>query len=125
MRRQFLTTFLTSKTPPKGAVAYLVGELARGPRQLSTALDQANPLAAGLFGTDTSHTRQSVAALAELASDPGAQVIALGVVLVAIEDSTGTHTWRNPSETTKRYFTFLSANGYVLSEVEGPVKLTV
>ncbi len=45
-------------------------------------------------------------------------MIGLSVVLGAVEASTSTDTWRNPTEAVKRYFAFLLANGYVLAEVE-------
>jgi ParB family chromosome partitioning protein len=118
VRREWVSALLSRKTQPKGAAVYLAGELARGPHQLTKALDHANPLAATLLGADADHSRQSVAALAEQASEVRAQVIALGVVLAAVEDSTGVQSWRNPNDTVKRYFAFLAANGYVLSEVE-------
>jgi hypothetical protein len=40
------------------------------------------------------------------------------MVLAAHEAATGIHTWRNPTDDVRRYFAFLAANGYTLSEVE-------
>jgi ParB family chromosome partitioning protein len=117
--RAWLSKFLARKAMPKGTLGYLAVELAHGGHALRRAFERAQPLAATLLGTDTNYTRQSVISLAEqAASDGRAGVIALGVVLSAIEDSTGPHTWANPSDTARRYFAFLAANGYVLSEVE-------
>lgn len=118
VRREWLTGLLARKTPPKGAAIYVATELGHGPRPLSDALAKANGLAATLLGADDRHSRQSVAALATQASDQRAQVIGLGVVLAAIEAATGVHSWRNPGEATQRYFAFLAACGYVLSDVE-------
>jgi hypothetical protein len=50
--------------------------------------------------------------------DTRVQVITMGMVLGAVEDATDIHTWRNPTDTVKRYFAFLAANGYTLCEVE-------
>jgi hypothetical protein len=75
-------------------------------------------LAATPLGTDDRQSRQSVGALAAQASAQRAQVIALGVVLGAIEAATGVHSRRDPREATQRNFAFLAACGYVLSDVE-------
>jgi ParB family chromosome partitioning protein len=85
---------------------------------VSEALSKANGLAATLLGADENHSRKSVAGLGAAATDARAQVIALAVVLAAVEESTDVQTWRGPDEATKRYFAFLAAQGYVLSDVE-------
>lgn len=118
VRRDWVAGLLARKTPPKGAAVYVATELGHGPRPLADALSRANGLAAILLGADDRHSRQSVAALAGQASDQRAQVIGLGVVLAAIEAATGVHSWRSPSDATQRYFAFLAACGYVLSDVE-------
>ncbi|HEY3713199.1 MAG TPA: ParB N-terminal domain-containing protein [Jatrophihabitantaceae bacterium] len=118
VRRDWITTFVSRKTAPRGAAVYVAAELARGSHELRRAMERSPELAATLLGADASHSRQSVTALTDTATDARAQVIALGVVLGAVEASTSTDTWRNPTEAVKRYFAFLSANGYVLAEVE-------
>jgi ParB family chromosome partitioning protein len=62
--------------------------------------------------------RDVIAAATAAATDARALVIALGVVLGDIEESTSTHTWRNPSDTIRRYLAFLADNGYTLSDIE-------
>jgi ParB family transcriptional regulator, chromosome partitioning protein len=118
VRREFLTGLLARRTPPKGTAGYLAGELAYGNSALRRAMERAHELAALLLGVDTSHSRQSIAALTQTATDARAQVISLGLVLGAVEESTDTQTWREPTDTAKRYFAFLAASGYVLAEVE-------
>jgi ParB family chromosome partitioning protein len=118
VRREFLTALLARKTPPKATAIYVATELAYGTAALRRAMEHAHDLAATLLGTDESHTRQAIAALSHNGSDARAQVITLGMVLGAIEQSLDTHTWRNPTDTVKRYFEFLAANGYALTEVE-------
>jgi ParB family chromosome partitioning protein len=118
VRRDWLTTFVARKTPPKGAAVYVAGELARGSHQLRRAMERSPELAATLLGADTTHSHQAVTALTDTATDARAQVIGLAVVLGAVENSTDVQTWRNPDEAVKRYFAFLTANGYVASEVE-------
>lgn len=107
-----------SKTPPKGSASYVAVELALGSHPIRRALERAHQLAATLLGVDDSHARQAISAQASTAADARAQVITLGLVLGAIEESTDVHTWREPSEVITRYFAFLAANGYALSEVE-------
>lgn len=75
-------------------------------------------LAVTMLGADASRSRQSVTAISDAATDARAQVIGLGVVLGAVEASTSTGTWRNPTEAVRRYFVFLPSNGYVLAEGE-------
>lgn len=118
VRREFVATLLARKTAPKGAAVYVATELGHGPRSLSDALAKANGLAATLLGTDSTHSRTSVAALAASATDARAHVIALGIVLAAVERATGIHSWRNVDPATARYLGFLAELGYVLSDVE-------
>jgi hypothetical protein len=56
--------------------------------------------------------------LIEKANPGRADLITLVVVLGAIEDSTGTHTWRNPGGIAGAYFKALATWGYTLSDVE-------
>ena len=118
VRRDFVTQLLTRKTPPKGSASYVAVELALGSHPLRRALERAHQLTATLLGVDDSHARQAITDQASTAADARAQVITLGLVLGAIEESTDVHTWREPSEVIRRYFAFLAANGYALSEVE-------
>jgi len=118
VRREFLTGLLARKTPPKGAASYVATELAHGAHAMRKAMERSPELAATLLGADAATAQSSVAALAETATDTRAQVITLALVLAGYEAETGPHTWRNPSEEVRRYFGFLLANGYELSDVE-------
>jgi ParB family chromosome partitioning protein len=118
VRQEWIAGFLARKTPPKGAAGYVATELALGSHPIRRAMERAHDLAATLLGGDASHPRQAITNLCASATDARAQVIALAMVLGAVEDSTDVHTWRNPTDVIKRYFTFLAANGYSLCEVE-------
>lgn len=118
VRRDFVTQLLTRKTPPRGSASYVAVELALGSHPIRRALERAHQLAASLLGVDDTYARQAITNQASTAADARAQVITLGLVLGAIEESTDVHTWREPSELIARYFAFLAANGYALSEVE-------
>jgi ParB family transcriptional regulator, chromosome partitioning protein len=118
VRQEWIAGFLARKTPPKDAAGYVATELALGSHPIRRAMERAHDLAATLLGGDASHPRQAIANLCASATDARAQVIALAMVLCAVEDSTDVRTWRNPTDVIKRYFTFLAANGYTLCEVE-------
>ncbi len=51
---------------------------------------------------------------------PTPALLAVAVVLAAYEAGTSKPTWRNPAAGMARYFGFLAANGYELSELEQP-----
>ncbi|GAA1328969.1 hypothetical protein [Pseudonocardia xinjiangensis] len=59
-----------------------------------------------------------IAVAAESASSARATMLALAVLLGAVEQGTGRHSWRNPSGETRAYFTALQGWGYPLSPVE-------
>jgi hypothetical protein len=69
---------------------------------------------------DTADRRcgKTLAGLADDATDHRALVVALGIVLVAYEDTWSTDTWRRPSTADARYLMFLMTNGYTPAEVE-------
>ena len=116
VRRAWLAAFLSRKTAPKGAAAYVAGELVTGAHELRRAMEYGrDDLLLSLFGVGD---RQQLAQLASMASDARAQVISLGFVLAAHEAATGKHTWRHRDDAVRRYFAFLTAHGYELSEVE-------
>jgi ParB family chromosome partitioning protein len=118
VRREWLRLFLLRKSAPKGAAGYLAGELARGLWELRRGMERGHQLAATLMGLDGKGQRDVIATATAGATDARAVVIALGVVLGDIEESTGTHTWRNADDTVRRYLAFLAQNGYALSDVE-------
>jgi len=122
VRRRWLREFLTRKTPPKSTATFIAACLANGDHALRKAMEQGHPLAGELLGlakdTGTRRARVAVPTMIGAASEPRAQVIALGLVLAAHENATGVHTWRRKSDSDGRYFAFLAANGYTLSEVE-------
>lgn len=118
VRRQWLTILLARKTAPKGTASYIAVELGNGIHEIRRGMERSHALASELLGLDRAKDRHAIATAVAAASDGRAQVIALGVVLGDIEESTDVHTWRDPSETIRRYFAFLAANGYTLSEVE-------
>ncbi|MFS0703263.1 ParB/RepB/Spo0J family partition protein [Cellulomonas sp. 179-A 9B4 NHS] len=129
VRRQWLAAFAKRKSAPSDAAAFLAVALTR----LSSVADldkatreRGNPLARTLLGLPDAPagyyaTDEVFAGAVAKASGPRAQMIALVVVLAAIEQNTGVHTWRHPSAHVGAYFTALRAWGYDLSDVEAEV----
>jgi len=118
VRRQWLATFLSRKTLPKDAAAFVTLGLTQHRHNLAAALSHGNVMAAQLLGLDkpNAYGTNSVDLYAE---QPGkAAHAALAIILGAMEDATGRHTWRNPTGRDLRYFAQLAAWGYTLSEVE-------
>lgn len=124
VRRNFLTQFLTRKTPPKGASVFVADQIARRIYEFKYALEHGHRLAVELFGLTASEGhawRADIEALTKAldrASETRAQVITLGLLLASIESRTDTHTWRRVDPTVVAYFAFLVEQGYPLSEVE-------
>ena len=114
VRRGWLKTFLSRKTLPKGAVSFVASELAHGYYALQKAM-QTPGLLPELLGCKD---RIDLATTAEKATDGRAQVIALGIILAALEGSITREAWRTPQPADKRYLRFLVTLGYQLSDVE-------
>jgi ParB family chromosome partitioning protein len=114
VRRDWLTGFLTRKTVPKGAAAFVAGSLARADYDMRRALESSHLLAHQLLGASSRTLAGTVATV----TDSRAQVISLGLVFGAYEQATGTHSWHSVSEATARYLGFLGACGYELADVE-------
>ena len=130
VRRQFVTTLLARKTLPKGAASFVADCLARDSYMLTQ--HNRDEVAAELLGIDAAKVHAAVSDL-PASSDNRALVIALGLVLGALEARTGKDAWPNPapvrepgddriyyghSVTSGDYLRFLAANGYTLAPVE-------
>jgi ParB family chromosome partitioning protein len=109
VRRQWLTTFLTRKTPPKGTGQFLASVVMF--RLVDRLSDYKVPTLRDQLLGGSVDTLDGV-------SEPRATVLFLGHVLASFEAQTGTHTWRNRSTASTLYLRFLQANGYSLSDVE-------
>ncbi len=119
VRREWVATFLTRKTAPKGAAALVGSALALHAETVARL--GANHLAADLLGAaeGTTYGRSGgIGALIDQASEARAQVLGLALVLAGYEDATHIGSWRRVDDGTRRYLTFLSACGYTLSDVE-------
>ncbi len=129
VRRTWLAQFLLRKTPPAGAEALIAEALVTGHHSLSKALDQAHPRLRDLLPHTVTASSEIASPWADRAADrarllarattpKAATMLTLGVVLAAWEDSTGKHTWRNPTAWDARILTTLQGWGYQPSDVE-------
>lgn len=119
VRREWLASFLSRKTLPKDATAFVAVGLTRHRADVSSAIGAGNRFAAVLLGLPEPEGYWSASPVDGYAEQPGKAAHAiLAVVLAGMELATGRHTWRNPSSTAVRYFGQLAAWGYALSEVE-------
>lgn len=121
VRREWLPTLAARKTPPKCGAEFIVRAVAFDGALLQDAATKGHLLAAQMLGHKQSiGGARYIAGLLDKASTPRSQVIALVVVLAAIEQDTGVHTWRHarPEDTAARYLTTLEGWGYGLSDIE-------
>ncbi|MFY0408717.1 ParB/RepB/Spo0J family partition protein [Solicola sp. PLA-1-18] len=120
VRREWVKTFLTRKTPPAGLGAFLVDAMVRDHHHVAST--EGNHLAAEWFGVEAPTYGHSLALAdtANTATDKRAQVLALGLVLADYEASLDRASWRSDGthSTAGRYLRFLAANGYTCSDVE-------
>ena len=93
VRRQWLAQFLARKSLSKGALRFLLTELATGHWALCQSLGTGSQAAAELLGLDG---RTGITVALATASDQRAQVIGLALILGAYEEHTSTETWRTP-----------------------------
>lgn len=121
VRRRWLTTFAARKTSPKDGAAWLATSLAGRVYSLDRAASGQHALARELLGlpAPSGYADQTLADTIAKASSARAAHIALVIALAAVEDVTGTHTWRNHGDAA--YFEALARWGYTLSDVEALV----
>lgn len=122
VRREWLAAFATRKTAPTDAAAFLAARLVDGTSRLDKAYTQTrHRLARTLLGLNEHVGYGQPDPLADLiatTTPARALHITLVLVLAAIEDGTGTHTWRNATNEDRAYLVALSGWGYALSDVE-------
>jgi len=123
VRRDWLTQFLTRRTPPKDAQQFIAATLAGGSHEVRDGMHDGHALALQLLSLDTGRRHpydgpHPVAQAAAKASPNRAAMLTLGLLLGGLEQSLDRNTWRNPSPAAVAYLTTLSQWGYPLSDVE-------
>lgn len=108
---------LTRKAAPKGAAYFIAQAITADSLLLSDYRGTA--VTRELLGLAAGDRPASlVESLPESTADARAIVVMLGMLLGAIEAHTPKDAWRRPSELSKAYLNFLTANGYTLSAIE-------
>jgi ParB family chromosome partitioning protein len=128
VRREWLKTFLSGKTPPKDTLRFILTELADPNSPLDGAMQRRHPMGCELLGTEQSpphwmreRTGETLVDVLAKANDSRAQVIALGLVLGSHEALLSVDSWRRPGFTDARYLAKLTEWGYEPSEIEQTV----
>ena len=118
VRRDWLATFATRKTAPKGSSAFIACVVTEHPEVVADI--GGSKLAAEWFGLkhEGYGYGNGWSALIEKATESRAQVIALCRLLASLEKGTDRQSWRRVMPATADYLTFIAANGYDLSDVE-------
>jgi ParB family transcriptional regulator, chromosome partitioning protein len=116
---------LARKTAPKNTAGFVAAALVHDSYEIRKGAEAGHTLAQALFSCPdadgpyySSEGTGLVASLLDGGSDGRAQVVALGVVLAGYEDCLHGNSWRHRSDANLRYFGFLAAQGYQLSDVE-------
>lgn len=117
VRREWLTTLLSRKRLPKGALPFAIITLATETFEVGKAVTDHHAMANQLLGYEYSYGHQPLASHIEDAPTKAPQ-IALALAVGALEAATDKNTWRNPDTTARRYFQQLADWGYTLSDVE-------
>ena len=122
VRREWLARFLSRKTAPKNALAFVADTLIRDGGYLRTALSEHHPLAGELLGASKREYGKPDPLAVLIEQNPTrTMVVLLAIAVAAHEAATSKSTWRYPDSDDVAYFTALSEWGYPLSEVEGIV----
>jgi len=122
VRREFVTKMLARKTPPKGAALFVAQCLAVSPSMLTA--NKAQETAAELLGIDVgTHSARWANGVLDGSNDGRAQVVALALVLGALEAVTPKSAWRGDGGcwggvSSADYLRFLAEQGYGLADVE-------
>ena len=118
VRRDWLRTFLTRKSAPKGTTAFVAAALAHDAETVASI--GGNHLAADLLGCDATEYGRSraLASLVAEANDARAHVLALAQVLAAYESAPTAATGVSSGRTSSATCGSIEEQGYTLSTVE-------
>lgn len=118
VRTDWLRSFAARKTAPKGSAAFVAAAIARDAHLFDRI--GGNTLAADLLGRKAENYGRSheLVELIDAAGESHGWQLTLIQTLAAYEDATSRDDWRHVRSTTRRYLTFLAAQGYTLAGVE-------
>lgn len=117
VRRAWLTRFLGRKRLPSDALPFAAVTLASERYAVASAAQDGHSLAETLLGYERASGKNPLADLPATTPTKAGHVV-LAIALAALEATTDKSTWRNPSQSDRRYLSQLAAWGYTLSDVE-------
>jgi ParB family chromosome partitioning protein len=120
VRREWLATFLSRRTLPKDAAAWVAHALTHHRRTIGAAINAGNVLAHELLCLEPSAPYSGEDNIGDLlAQHPTrAQHVTLAIVLGGVESATSRDSWRRPNSRDADYLVRLAEWGYELSDVE-------
>lgn len=122
VRRAWLATFLSRKTTPKDALAFVAATVIGNQGLFSKQVTERHPLAIELLGLPERQWGAPHPLAAVIEQNPTRTTATLLAVAVAArEAATDKSTWRAPDSEDVAYFTALKTWGYALSDVENIV----
>lgn len=122
VRRAWLATFLSRKTAPKDALAYIARSVITGRGRFASEINDQHRLAAELLGLTRPEWGKTHPITAMIEHNPTRTPTALlAIALAASENATSKETWRHPDPDAIAYLTALRSWGYALSDVENIV----
>lgn len=118
VREQFIIDLLKRKTVPKGTERFVAEHFALSDSWMR--LDPPDSTCLRFMGLDQQSGKADAAKARMLKSLPDRRVVMVPLMLIAatIESDTDKTSWRQPSTTRARWFNYLKAVGYTLSDVE-------
>ncbi|WFE53008.1 ParB N-terminal domain-containing protein [Micromonospora sp. WMMD1155] len=118
VRREWLATFLTAKTPPKGTAKLIAEMLADSGYVLSTWINGGRKMLDDLLSPGKARRPGTKRVPARGVSDGRYSVISLAAIAAANESGITRSSWRAPDPTVGKWLQWCVANGFQVGEVE-------
>ncbi|MFG1918062.1 ParB/RepB/Spo0J family partition protein [Micromonospora sp. NPDC048898] len=118
VRREWLTTFLTAKTPPKGTAKLIAEMLADSGYVLATWVNGGRKMLDDLLSPGKTKRPGTKRVPARGVSDGRYSVISLAAIAAANESGITRSSWRAPDPTVGKWLQWCVANGFQVGEVE-------
>ncbi|MGW0504021.1 ParB/RepB/Spo0J family partition protein [Micromonospora sp. NPDC003241] len=118
VRREWLTTFLTAKTPPKGTAKLIAEMLADSGYILSTWVNGGRKMLDELLSPGKAKRPGTKRVPARGVSDGRYSVISLAAIAAANESGITRSSWRAPDPAVAKWLQWCVSNGFQVGEVE-------
>ncbi|MEU1811719.1 ParB/RepB/Spo0J family partition protein [Micromonospora aurantiaca (nom. illeg.)] len=118
VRREWLTTFLTAKTPPKGTAKLIAEMLADSGYILSTWINGGRKMLDELLSPGKTKRPGTKRVPARGVSDGRYSVISLAAIAAANESAITRSSWRAPDPAVAKWLQWCVSNGFQVGDVE-------